>query len=595
MAEFGEKATALTAPQGAGATPIAPVKQQFVDTSIMPLVSDIGNIFLKGLGANQKAEAEQQKLNVVGKYTEEQQRINNAVSSGQMKPDVAATRSRALFGQYAAGNAQYIEDLSKARIALSGGSELGAIEKAETQAADLQKSRITNAMARGVTVYSWMDPETLEKTLRTSEMGKQSEMEMDRAFKVAAEKRSVSAEERTIYDREMKNRATGMITEMAGANIDKMSSFIRNLSDKVGTGMDPVEAQLVLTTEFAQIDGAIQAIAAQNPELAAPYRSIFNDMRELGKKALDPKTRAETSKSQYDEIINRAKLIGITTDPKMKAVVVVNEMLGGNAVTALNSTVPITDFIARMSKSEVGDGQFVPQVVGNPEVEKDVLGFLNNSIGKINAKGYKDNAKAEVEAINSVNHVLSQVADAQKVGKLDPSKMVNLANFFASPEYGKFAASGKLNSEAAQAAKQSWQTSYVPAVQKSVASRLETIQQSFSGGAGVSPKSVSSLIDVQFSGSGISFTAKNVTGMEGYEQKWQQKGVDDLNAVKKGINQMVHIGAHMEGHTNYAKYWEENRHLYLPQMFVRAGVVHNGYKSKGGPLDDPTTWIKVGE
>jgi hypothetical protein len=596
MAEFGIQATELSAPQGAGSSPVAPARQQFVETSIMPVLTDIGNIFARGLSDTRKQDAENKKNLVVGEYVGAQERINQAVATGQMRPDVAATRSRALFGQYSAGYAPYIEDLHKARNALSGGSELGAIEDSVKQAAAVQNARVSNAQSRGATIYNWMDADTLEKTLHSSEVAKRHEMEIDRQIKINAENRSASAEQRTIYDRELKVKANSMITEIAGSNIDRMTSFISNLSSKMNEGMPPEEANAVLTKEFAQVEGAIQAAAGLNPEMAGPYRSLFNDMKMLGAKVLDPKTRSEADKNAYDVIINKAKLLAITSDPKMKAVVVANELLGGNAVTALNSTVPISDFIAKMSKSELGDNQFVPQVVGNPEAEKDVLSFLNNSLKKFNDKGFGNQDKAGKEMTNSINHVLSQTGDLMKTGKLDATKVGNLATFFASPEYGKFASSGKLNPEAAEAAKQAWQVGYVPAVEQSIGGRIAKIEESFPGGGGVPKRKIDALVDIRFSGSGITFDLKDTSAMEPYEKVQQKKAVDDLNAVKAGINQLIHIGAHMEGHTDYARYWEENKYLYVPQIYpARAGVIVNGYKSKGGVGSDPKNWEKVSE
>lgn len=594
MAEFGPQATELTPAQGAGATPIAPVKTQFVETGLMPLAEQLGSLFVESSKANRKLEAEQLKNSVVQGYLTEQQKLNSAVQSGQMSPQVAATRSRALFGSYAAGNAAYIEDLNKARVALSGGSELGNIEAQEKTAAQIQQNRISQAQGRGVTVYNWMDAETLEKTLHASESAVRMEHEIDRTIKYNTERRTQNAEDRAIADREAKWNSIRMLTELAGSNIDRMSSLIKNVSDKVSTGMPYEEAQLVLATEFAQIEGALQASAGQNPELASSYRTLFNDLKTLGQKAIDPKTKSETSAAQYAEIINRTKLIGITTDPKMKAVVATNDMLGGNAVTALNATVPITNFIAKMSNTDIDGNEFVPQVVGNPEVEKDVLKFLESSIKKVNDKTYANTPKAEQEAVNSVNHVLKQTGDAMRIGKLDAAKMGDLATFFASPEYGKFASTGKLNPQAAQTAKMAWQSTYVPAVKQSIGERIKTIEETSPGGGRVAARKIDALVDVKFSGSGITFILKNTGPMEPHEQNHQKKAVEDLNAVKAGLNRLIHIGAHMEGSTDYAKYWEENKYVYLPQIYpARAGVVVNGYKSKGGVGSDPSNWEKV--
>lgn len=566
MAEFGPQATELSQPQAAGATPVAPVREQFVDTSIMPVVADIGNIFVKGIVGARKQQAEDAKNSVVQSYVQRQQAINNAVVSGQLKPDQAATRSRALFGEYAAGYAPYIEDLSKARIALSGGSELGAIEKTVAAAEDIQKNRITRAQARGVTIYSWMDKDTLEQALYTSELSERNEKELDRMLKMNAERRAQSAEERTIFDRDLRQRASSMVTEIAGANLDRITGFLRNVSANLGSQkMGYEEAALAVNQEFAQIEAALQAAAGVNPELAGPYRSLFTDLKTLGQKIVDPKTRNEVTEEQFKAIISQGKLLAVTSDPKLKAVVVASELLKGQAIVALTGASPITDYIARMTKAGADSTDYVPPVVGNPDVEKDVLNFLEKSVKKVNEKGFTDNAKAEVEVTNSINQVLKQTGDALKTGSLDAPKMIDLAKFFASPEYGKFAASRKLNSEAAQAAKMTYQTLYFPAVIDSVANRLVSAQALFQGGGGVPARNIGSLLDVRFTGSGVTFDVRKQSAMEKFEIYTQTKLVKELNSITAGINQLIRIGAHMEGHTDYAKYWEENKEYWLSE------------------------------
>jgi hypothetical protein len=56
------------------------------------------------------------------------------------------------------------------------------------------------------------------------------------------------------------------------------------------------------------------------------------------------------------------------------------------------------------------------------------------------------------------------------------------------------------------------------------------------------------------------------------------------------------MGAHMEGTTDYQKYWDDNKYYILPQAFpVKPGQVVNGFKWSGtGDYRDKSTWKKVG-
>lgn len=600
MADYSGNATQLSAPQGAGTQPLAPVQQQFVDTSIMPVVADVSTFLVKGLQEKRKIEAQQAEDSVVGDYLAKQRSIDNAVERGDLRRDVATTRSRALFTEMMANNPQYVKALNQANTAMRGGGTLGAVEDDVKRMEDIQKTRITNAQSRGVTIYSWMSPETLERSLSSAESSKRAETELEQTVKKNAELRAQGAEQRTIADRNTKQDSIRILSGMAGDQVGRLSSLISDISGKVGSSMTFEEAQLVITKEFAQVEGALTAAAGVNPELAGSYRSLFTDLKLLADKAVNPTTKAQVLKDEYNVIVYRSMLMGITSDPKMKAVVAANQMLGGNAVTALNASAPITEFIAKMSTIDPTSGEYVPEVVGNPTVEKDVLTFLNKGIEKLNSNGYADNPKAKGEATNSVNNLLKQVGDKFRTGQLTPDKMQDLSKFFASPQYGKFVASGAITPQAAETAKMAWQQTYVPAVIEQVGGRLNTISQQFqSSGGGISPVNIVDLMDIKFSGAGITFVPKNVPVMEQYRQGWQQKAVADLNSVKAGINQLIHIGAHLEGSTDYAQYWENNKHLYLPSIYpdpnkLKIGDVIDGYKYKGGNYNDAANWESTG-
>ena len=601
MADFSINATRMPEQQNTvGRDIVSPVQEQAITTNIIPALTDVASMFMTASKANKKADAEAQKQAVVGAYAKEQQRINDGIASGEIRPDRAATQSRALFGKYMAGYTMYADDLNKINTAMRTGSELGQAEDVAKSAADTQKAREASARANGATLYPWMDAGTKETILQGNESNMRAEREFKQRVAVNAENRAMSAEERTVVDRERKESSLKILTEIAGNNLNSSSAFLQDLSSKVAQGTIPREqGELLLTQHFSTIEAALQSAAGLNGEMAGAYRTLFNDMKLLGMKGLDPKTAAESSKAAFDELMYRSKLLAVTGDPKLKAVVVANSLLGGNAVVALGSLTPITNYIAQASTVDGSRGEgFVPQIVGNPEVEKDVLKFLQPAIRKVNEGSYKDNEKATKEAVSTVNNILKQTADLQNdpTVKQDPKKLADLATFFASPDYGIFASKGQVNPQAAQAAKQTWQSTYEPAVRQSIQSRLNTWETSLASqsGGGVKGVKLVDAIDIKYDGSGISFVPKAGAPMEPYQKKQQEAAIAELNAVKAGINQSLHIGAHMEGSTDYNKYWEENKHLYVPQLYpARVGTIVNGYKYKGGVYTDPSNWTKV--
>jgi hypothetical protein len=320
-------------------------------------------------------------------------------------------------------------------------------------------------------------------------------------------------------------------------------------------------------------------------------------------KATNPATKGETSEAMFKEIINKSKITAITTDPDMKKLVVASSLLGqnGGAILAVKGVGLASNFLASSNAPEGTLKTPVPTIVGNQEAEKDVTSFLSSSIKKINMGAFRENEKAQGEAVNSVNTLLTQMGDAAKTGKLDPAKMDSLAVFLADPEYGKFASQGKLNKAATEIGKAAYVKTYEQAVIQEVHSKLETFSKPTPGST-ISVRPFNEMVDVTFTGSGIQFIPKNVTFkdkprkdlLDSSEKFQQHSKVAELNSAAAGVNRLVHIGAHLEGHTDYAKYWEERKYDILPQVYpARAGVIVNGYKSKGGVGSDPSNWEKV--
>jgi len=598
MAEFGPNATQLAGPQGAGTAPIAPVQEQAVTVDWMKPLSQIGDIFEKGLKGNAKAEAEALKNGVISGYVREQQLLNDGVASGQIRPEVAATKSRANFGKYAAGSPQYIEDLHKAKNALSGGSELGQVEDEAKLQADRQKSREAAARSNGAVISPWMPPELIETQLRTAEASAAATASYELSRKRRSDQLATNSEERTVEDRQAKKDSMGLMSTLADAHLTSTGGVIRRISENIRNGsMTQEQGQMALEESFSGINLALLKAGETNPELTNHFKGLFDGMREVGRNALDPKNDLTKMDDEIKRIINVQKLSALQ-DPKIQKIVGVSELMGPNAITVLGSMAPITEFLARATTADGLAGEFVPQIVGNPDVEKDVLGFLKTALPKLNTGHYKDVPKAEKEATMAVNNVLKQTGDLMNdpSSKRDPSKFKDLAQFFASPEYGTFAKSGKLNPEAAAAAKYTWQASYVPAVRGQVQVELDkyltTQAQSKSA-----PQMVSDAVTLTFSGAGVTFAPKGGKKLDPVEARDQQDSLRTLKSSEAAINQLIKIGAHLEGSTDYAGYWDKHKHVFAPQLYSKYKGIEIGFVDKdsgkryvGGDINAPTSW-----
>ena len=103
-------------------------------------------------------------------------------------------------------------------------------------------------------------------------------------------------------------------------------------------------------------------------------------------------------------------------------------------------------------------------------------------------------------------------------------------------------------------------------------------------------------VDIKFSGSGVVFEAKASRDLSPAEAVSQRTMLEGLRSAQVGLTQLIHIGAHMEGSTDYRKFWEANKHVYMPNTFpdpVKLSVgqvvkAKNGksYKYLGGDFND---------
>lgn len=606
---YGQDATQLSEVSLAGTQAVAPVQQTFVDTdgALRTMVEGVGNIFSATVSNIQKNANKDAASVAVSDYVKRQIAIDDAVDSGQISVSEGASRGRANFQQAAAANPQYLKELKQAGESLKGFGRLGETERQVQEATDQRKKNIQDATQKGYVFPPNAPKEVVDAqiaswqaSVRADETVRRQIQQSQEARAQAAEGRAVSAEQRTIEDRTRKDMSLQLVNELAGTNMNSFSIMGKNLVDQVVANKIPLEqAQQLITQQYSHIQAGIQSAAGLNPELANGYRNTFDEMYKLFNKQLDPKTRVENIENQFTAIIATNKLAAVS-DPKLAASVAASQLFGNNPTIAMQLAPNTINVVAQIQDRMPGTPGYTPQVVGVPDVEPQTLNLLKSAVGKLTSPNIPKKDLMATQVNNSANVILKQTGDLIDRG-VDPASLKDLASFFASSEYGTLATSGKMDPQAAQAAKKVFQLSYEPAVIKGVQEKLGNYLYSNSAsftGAMQEPKALASNIDVTFSGSGIQFVPKAGTQLTEAEQADRRNQIASLNSSAKAINQLIHIGAHMEGSVNYQKYWEDNKHIYMPQLYSRyqgleIGSIKNGYRYMGGDANSQKNWVKV--
>jgi hypothetical protein len=590
MADFSINSTELSGPQGSGTGALAPVQQQAVDTGIMPVLKDISNIFVNGLKGYKADQAAAQQTAVVSGYAKKQQAINDGIASGQIDPSRGSTMSRALFGQYIASNPQYIKDLHEAQKAFTGGSELGEAEQKVKDQKDEWKADMSLARSRGVIVDPQASPVTQQAVIQNMKKSIVAEREYDQFLKRSAEKRAMSAEDRLIEDRELKERSLKLVTQIAGDNLEITSTVLQDLSDQVKRGLPYDQAQLKMNGYFAQIQAGLAAAASKNPELAAPYERIFNDMRQLGEKAINPTTRAETSAAMFSEKINQSKLLNLQNEPRLANAVAMSEMFRSNPNVLLGFDSIISKYVATslVEGASPEAASDIPKVsiVGSKN-EKDLTAVLGNNLDKVAKKGFPNNEKATQETATVLKQYLGEVAESMNNanGSPNPARMTEAAKLIASDGFGAMASKGQVDSKTMQAAGLVWMADYKPAVMESVQAKLASLPNA---------KELKNTYTIEFSGAGIQFTLpfKGVRGEKEIRARQEVNSVfKDLKKAEAGVNQIIRAGAHLQGNTDYAGYWEEHKAEMFPDFFEP--VKKDGLNPKAVPVKTEAQMAKA--
>jgi hypothetical protein len=571
MAEFGATATQLSEPRGAGANVVAPVQTRDTRAAFLePLVS-IADIFAKGLENDSKQKAEAAKNGVIKQFSEEQEAINQGIANGTLKADEAAVRSRRLASRYLSGYSQYGKELKAAIEGFKSATELGDAEKAEATAREDERRLVQDAEKAGHIFYKDMSPQAKASALNAFQVERRAQVLFEQYTKERSELRTEDTYQKGLLDRRQREDSIQVINHIASAKLTEFQDLATDLAAKVKGGLDPAQARDTLGRFGSNIEAAIQAAAQLNPELAAPYRTLFANTLALNMKALDPNQNAEDLKNQFNALKTKAALMA-AQNPKILAAIVSTELFPMNPTLMTQVGPEAVAAFATISTNPVGAGAFVPQIVGNPETEKQVVDVMKESLKTIKSNQGLATDKAIEQTSNAFNHLLTQVGKQGQEG-INPSSLREISSVLSNPLYADLVKKGKISPVAQAQAWKIFQLNYEPVVIQGVQQKLdkELYQAAFrrDGVKQNAPIKIKDAVDVSFTGAGVIFSPKKMIGLDDVERASQMEAVRGLQKAQEAVNQLIHLSTHLSGTTDYMKNWEENKHIYLPMYFTK--------------------------
>jgi len=606
MAEFGPQATQVAAPQEAGVNPVAPVTQEISPPNwgqaLGTLVQEVGGIagtIVKG----QQTKTDQAFLQ---NLAQQQALVNQGVSQGSIGTKEATTRVFDAYNHAIAARPDLADKIGSLYGVFQKTTVAGDIEQERKDANALKTTQLNQAISQGYFISADATEQQKNAIITASQSGVKLQRELTQIRQQNEEARSQGNYDRSVAEAESKTRTVQLSAQYAGDNLNAFNAQITDISRRVRTGDlkdNPQAAQQELARVYATYSGGLDAIGGQNPALVNGWKDLFKEMYATGQKALDPKFESEQLTNELNIQLTKGKLQALAADPRVAGVVATSQLLGQNATVALQGAAVapvIINAMAGVTSNSVVNGQsqggYRNPVVGNPDTEKPVLDMLQSSIKSINSGGFTDPVKAKIEASNGINNVLMETGKALNNGA-KPEDLKGLVSFFASPEYASWVKNGKIDPIAQQTAAKTFQIVYQPAVTKKIGDRLnqELIPASEDGLQ--TSVSMAQGLDVKMQGDVLTFVPRAGLNLTPDQQRLEAGAVKNLQEVQQALNTMVHLGAHMEGSTDYAKHWEANKYYYLPQIYpVKPGqVVGNAKWSGNGDWRDRSTWSRVGQ
>lgn len=600
MADFSVQATTVEAPQAAGAQPIAPVQEQLPASGWGQALENLGKQVGTVVGDVFKAERQKKDLAFLQDLSQKTAALNSAVDQG-MSATEADTRQRTLYSQALAARPDLASQVNGLFGAFNQTTNTGTVRNQIQQAEQLRQTQLTSASNNGYYISPTASKANQDAVIQANESGIRVQKEFEAQAARAAEARAQGTYDRTLFENQNKDNTVRLAAGYASDNINAFYAQIDDLRSQVAAGkLTPQDARIQLDKNYSVYAATLSSIGGSNPGLVGGYSDMFKNMHQAGMDALDPSKDAQTSKAQLDSLKYKAALNVYTNNPQLTPLIGTTELLGSNnpALQAFG-TGEAAQIIVKAINNPVTNGKanaYNNPIVGNPQAESQTLDFLKKSVRTINSGGFSNEAKAKIEAANGVNNVLVETGRALNTGA-DPKSLNGLVDFFASPEYGSMVKGGLIDPVAQQAAAKTFQITYMPAVTNAITPI--TSQTLIKGDGGVQKDvPVSQAVDVSVGPDGsVKFVPRPGINLTPDQQNVEQSAIGQLAKVESKLNQMIHLGAHMEGSTDYAAHWEKNKYYYLPQIYpVKPGQVVGNLKWSGeGDWRDKNTWSRVGQ
>ncbi|AXH71954.1 MAG: hypothetical protein [Podoviridae sp. ctbj_2] len=599
MADFSIQATNLAGPQLAGSAPVNPVQSRrqgpIIPGELLKLGVQVGADAASAYASNQTAGA-------LGAYQKQLAGVASALSGGHITEREALMRTQNISTQfssnYADGSGDFIKGMASIRKDMFSTTSLqfAAEEQEDTRAA--KKEARSDAIKKGLLnpFSAGYSPQMEASATELSMSMQRAEDEWGRQQRMASEGRAQEshswagdANYRANTDFVNKEAAKNAVSDVRVKAMGYLNSSIDDLSKQVTSGaVDYPTAQLSLTRITSEMSAKVQELLIDNPAAAKVVSDQISALQKAADDNMNPQKRSESTAAAYNEMLTRTKLALVTDDPELQVLAATNAMVPNLPISSVVGNKAITTAFRAAN-----EGRYSGLILGNDTTNQRVL-FSGVQATVNKAQSGVSGGVPEKQMTDAASMTNMFMREAAKVSPGDPTSLRTFTQFMASPEAGKLVESGKLDKQTAAQAASALANTHQRDVLMNVTPRLNMPLGAavMENGESVQP-TLANVADFEMRGGELVLTDKPSRQMYAAPQLIRARA-QEVRDVMKEINTLIRAGAHMEGTTDYAAYWEKNKHLIMPDFFIaperEAEAKAQGYL--GGNRRNPANWRK---
>lgn len=549
---------------------------------------------LAGIGLNLYAEGKQKEQvakqnGAVSAYAQNITKLNAAVEQGAITQAEAQRRQRAMFNQSVANFPGMTEDFVKLNSSLAGSAGLGTT-LAEGTAVDQQIKADTKAATGAGFISPGMSPDQQEKGLNLYRQQQHALNQMEFASKqLGLQNQQLSLQEKranianaqvqranAAADLQIKRNKLAVqngLSDVANVYTQDTLGKVQNLQDALANKQITPEQFLQSTQElrnkFYSVTQSARGVAGGDyiDTLSSPLFKILDAADNVA----SGKVSNDVAKNQLEHAQTVAAL-PLMADPKIAGIVAQSKLFNGifNPVVLSAYGADVVKALQKNSRQ----GTPANPVSDDPDEQESHTTYTDSVKEAIKTFSTKNPAANDLKGLQSeletnLNQVLKGVG-TMGASVENPTQFNNVMKFFADPTFLEFQQKGgKIDPSLAQNAKtviqENYQSQLVPAIRDAYEqAKITTSMTASAGGfpsmgAGVRPATTtqaeaSKSVEYRWTGQSLQFIpAKGLERNPAAVAK-----AKELNQkVSPLVQRLVMADAHMEGNTDYSKYFKE--------------------------------------